>query len=368
MRIFSKKEEDEESFDEQEKRKRFIDRRNPKNKDFKDLKPENKRKRKGPPKPWGRKERIFIFLVLIISILTSGLLAASARAWRLPGLPRMKLSTLSLKGLSIFKEETIVIGSKDNQVTQVDQKKIEEIKNYFENSIKNLSGIYALHVYDLEAGYGFGVNENEVMQAASLIKLPALAALYKEAESGNINLDEEYRLKQTDKVGGAGSLYTKPTGTLITFQEMAELTGQQSDNTAFTIIRKSLGDEKINKVISEIGMDNTSLTQNKTSAEDIGNFFEKLWKGEIVSEESRDEILEYLTNTTYEDWLVAGIPKDVRVAHKYGREIHVVNDAGIVFAEPPFVLVVMTGGVVEKEANEIFPQLSKTIFEIFTKE
>jgi SpoU rRNA methylase family enzyme len=28
----------------------------------------------------------------------------------------------------------------------------------------------------------------------------------------------------------------------------------------------------------------------------------------------------------------AGIPQDIRLAHKYGRELHVDNDAGVVFA------------------------------------
>jgi beta-lactamase class A len=124
-----------------------------------------------------------------------------------------------------------------------------------------------------------------------------------------------------------------------------------------------LGDEKINQVISLIGMNDTSLDLNQTTAKDVGVLFTKLWEGEIVSLKFRDEILDYLTDTIYEDWITAGI-SDVKVAHKYGREVNVVNDAGIVYSEDPFVLVIMTEGIIEKEADKAIPEIAKGIYEI----
>jgi hypothetical protein len=46
--------------------------------------------------------------------------------------------------------------------------------------------------------------------------------------------------------------------------------------------------------------------------------------------------------------------------------VHVVNDAGIVFSEPPFVLVVLSDGVVEAEADKFIPEAAARIFEIET--
>lgn len=54
---------------------------------------------------------------------------------------------------------------------------------------------------------------------------------------------------------------------------------------------------------------------------------------------------------------------EIRVAHKYGVEDNVVNDAGIVFGEKPFVLVIMSKGVVVEEANEVFPKLARIFYE-----
>jgi beta-lactamase class A len=329
MRLFGKKDEDEE----EEK--------------------EEKLERKEPPKPWGKKERLIVLSVLLITVLISGGLALSSRDFKLPGFPRIHLPSVNFQG------ETIIIeGNKEGK------EKAEKTKKAFSEKANNYSGVYALYVVRLNDGYSYGVNENGVMQAASLIKLPVLMTLYKEAETGRIDLEMKYTLKNSDKRPGSGSLASKPAGTVLTYRDLARLMGKQSDNTAFNIIRNVLGEEKINAEIKSLGMSKTSLVDNETSPRDIGTLFEKLWNLEIISQKSRDEILEFLTATIYENWLAAGIPSDVRVAHKYGRELHVVNDAGIVYSQKPFVLVIMSEGVVEREADEIIPDLTKIIYNI----
>lgn len=316
---------------------------------IKDLKPENRKKRKEPPKPWTKKERLLIFYVLAGSIFFSLLLFASARGWKLPGLPKIKWPS--------FESKTIIITANKN-----DQAKSEKIISDFKNRTNNLSGDYAFYYLRLSDSFTYGVNETDEMQAASLIKLPVMATLYREADAGRIDLDDKYTLKNSDKVAGSGSLYGKADGTVLTYRELARYMGHESDNTAFNILRKKVGETKINQLIKDLGMTKTSLVLNTTSPHDIGLFFKKLWKNEIVTEPLRDEILGYLTDTIYETLLPNGI-SGVNIAHKYGAEIHVLNDAGIVFSEKPFILVIMTKGIIEKEAVIAIPELAKLIFE-----
>ncbi len=359
MRLFGEKEEFDEELDEEELERNF-----PSNRSFKDLKLENRKKRREPPFVWGRKERFVLLFVLFVTIFSSGVLAASARDWKFPGFPRIKVSSLSLSSsLNPFKEETIIIGNKNGKVDDNNKEKSEKVVKDFKDATKNLSGTYGLHVVRLNDGSSYGIYEKESFQAASLIKLPAMATYYKEIEKGTIIPETKYTLKDSDKIGGSGSIQYKPAGSVFTYRQLVEAMAKSSDNTAFGIIKKVLGDEKINKETSEIGMTQTSLANNKTVPYDIGIFFKKLWNKEIVSEKSRDAIINFLTDTIYENWLVAGVPKEVKVAHKYGRETHVVNDAGIVFAKDPYVVVILTKGVVEREADEVFPKLSKIIYE-----
>ncbi len=51
--------------------------------------------------------------------------------------------------------------------------------------------------------------------------------------------------------------------------------------------------------------------ENVTTPQDIGILLHKLYRGELVSPKSRDEILSFLTNTNFEDWLVNGVPEGV---------------------------------------------------------
>ena len=328
MSIFRKKEED---FDEEEE----LEERKFSRKKIKDLKPENKKKRKEIPKPWGRKERYLILGTVLGSVVISIILFASARSWKLPGLPKISLPS--------FNQDAIVITADKKQADAANK-----ARTAFKEKTNNLSGIYAFYVVRLGDGFSYGVSESSRMQAASLIKLPIMSMVYKRSEEGAIKLDD------------------KVSGSRLTYRQLVEAMGQRSDNSAMITLVKNLGSTQLQSYIEQIGMGRTSLEENETTPSDIGLFFKKLYGGELVSEASENEILTFLTDTIYEDWLAKGI-SEVRVAHKYGREVHVVNDAGIVFAQKPFILVIMTDGVVEKEADAVFPDLARLIYEAETR-
>ena len=239
---------------------------------------------------------------------------------------------------------------------------LEEI----EGLTKELRGVYGLYVYRFEDGNGYGWHQKEVFPAASLMKLPVLLTLYQAAERGELSLDAEYSLIQQDKVGGAGILQSKPVGTVYTYRQLAEYMGQCSDNTAYNVLVRIFGREKIQATIDDVGMRKTSFRENETTPEDIGLFFHQLYQGGVVTFEHRQEILKFLTDTVFEDRIPAGVPEGVRVAHKIGTEIGSFSDAGIVFANPPaggFVLVILSKAAREPEALEILPQITQSVWE-----
>lgn len=291
---------------------------------IKDLYPENKRSRKEPFKPWGKQERLIVLIVLLLTVVTSGVLALSARNFKLPKLPVLKISTVT--DLNPFKEQVIVIGNKGSKITQ---EKIENTKRLFKEATNDHSGIYAFYIYDINGDYYYGSNHKVVMQAASLIKLPIM-----------------YMAMKDDKD-----------------KQLIEAMGKRSDNVAFNKMIGILGRENINKTISDLGMSETSLSENLTTPEEIGIFFKKLYKNELLDEEKTKQLESYMTDTIFEDWLKPGIPENINLVHKYGREEHVINDAGIVMSDKPFVIVIMTDGVIESEAIPLFPKLAKLLYD-----
>jgi len=117
-----------------------------------------------------------------------------------------------------------------------------------------------------------------------------------------------------------------------------------------------------------LGMSKTSMEKNLTTPEEIGIFFKKLHDNELLSVEKTKELEGYMTDTIFEDWLRPGIPSDLKLVHKYGREVHVINDAGIVSGDKPFVIVIMTDGIIESEAIDLFPKLSKLLYDNHTQD
>lgn len=104
MSIFKKKEEAEEIPETFEERK--ITRK------LKDLNPENKKKRKELPKPWGKKERILILVVFLITTVVSIILLIGSSVHFEGHKFSFKLPKISLDSINIFKGETIVVEKK----------------------------------------------------------------------------------------------------------------------------------------------------------------------------------------------------------------------------------------------------------------
>ncbi|MFC1710429.1 serine hydrolase, partial [Patescibacteria group bacterium] len=244
-----------------------------------------RRKKKEPPKPWTKKERYILLFVLVSTVLISGALALSAREWKVAGLPR-----ITIPKISFFDTSPIVIDGDNVSVSEEDKNKANGIKDKFRSDTKDLTGVYGFYLFDLTSGYGFGVDQREVFQAASLIKLPVMAGMYLDAKAGFIDLDSTYTLKEEDKISGSGSLYGEKAGYQISYRDLIKLMGKESDNTAFNITKNYLGDEKIKTAMHEFGMNHTSLEENETTMEDIGIFFKNLYQSRVLSKEDSEQM------------------------------------------------------------------------------
>lgn len=245
--------------------------------------------------------------------------------------------------------------------------RFEKEKEAVQKLIEPLRGEYGIYFQDLTSEDSFSINGKLKFQAASLNKLPVMLTLYREAEAGRIKLDEAYKIKAEDKRNGAGALQYKAVGFEVTLRQMAEFMGKQSDNTAFNILSNILGNDKIQSTVNQLGMKDTSFVDWETTPEDIGLYFRKLYKEKVVTNKDRDEILSYLTDTIWEDRIPVGLPKGTKVSHKIGTEIGVISDAGIVFSEKPFILVIMSQEANEIEAKKALPEITKAVYDLFSK-
>jgi len=145
--------------------------------------------------------------------------------------------------------------------------------------------------------------------------------------------------------------------------ELAERALSQSDNQAWQVLENEIGEARINSLMFDWGMTDTSIEDNTTTAEDINLFFTKLYQGKILSAEYKEKMLSDLTNTIYETEIPAGVPEGIRVAHKVGYLEDVVSDAGIIyFPGNPYVLVIMSDQTNFEEAKRNLPEIVNELY------
>jgi len=211
---------------------------------------------------------------------------------------------------------------------------------------KNFGGEYAYVIKNIEKPFcEISRNEEKMFPAASVIKLPIAAVAFKAAKEGKISLSRKFTITARDITGGSGVIKTMSTPVTLTFQEIIGIMISNSDNTATNKIINILGYKYLNREFKKLGLKQTILKrkmmdfsrrkkgiENYTSASDIVFLLEKIYKGELVDEESSRMLLSFLSNQKINDRIPRYLPKSVKVAHKTGLERGVVHDAGIIFS------------------------------------
>ena len=173
---------------------------------------------------------------------------------------------------------------------------------------------------------------NQSMQAASLIKLFIMGAVYDSYDS----LTTAYGEDQIQSL----------LSDMITV----------SDNTAANTLTNYLGDGDdaagrgaVNEYCASNSYESTTMGRmllapadngdNMTSVSDCAEFLRKVYKGELPYAE---EMLGFLKNQQRTHKIPAGLPEGVESANKTGELDTVENDAAIVFADTPYILCIMS--------------------------
>ena len=224
-----------------------------------------------------------------------------------------------------------------------------QVENLLEGYKNQVGGKWAVYVEDLQTGGSMTIND-EKMQAASLIKLYIMGAVYEQYDALSSN-------------GNIGELLTE----MITV----------SDNDAANELVKLLGGGDaakgmmaVNSFCAQYGYSNTSMgrllladnstADNYTSVGDCGKFLYHMY----INKFSRSgEMMELLLAQTRRSKIPAGIPDGVQVGNKTGELDDVQNDAAIVYAEKPYVVCIMAEGVSGTEGPvQAIASLSQVIY------
>lgn len=220
-------------------------------------------------------------------------------------------------------------------------------------TIQNFPGRAGLYCQDLESGREWAVRGEEPFEAASVIKLPILAEVFRQLEAGEAREDEVFTVREEDKLPSCGALSYLHSGLAVTLSDLAVLMIILSDNTATNLLIRRLGMDKINSTIRKMGMTVTCLrrrlfdseaaargVKNTVSPGEMGRLLAALYRGEVVSPAASARMLEILSDQRLNGKIPFWLDGRVKCAHKTGEDSGITHDVGIVYAPRPFVLCV----------------------------
>ena len=237
------------------------------------------------------------------------------------------------------------------------------LEKRIEAEIAGYDGTMSLYADDLK-GNTIAVGEQEKFETASTIKTYILACLFDQIQKGNTSLSEMVKYEKKHFVEGSGVLRALDPGLMLRVKDAATLMIIVSDNVATNILIDYLGIKTINDCIQKLGCKDTILHNpidfekyeklGTTTPKDYAGMFTRLVRGELISPEADQQMLEIFKKQHYNSMITGDFPpyymdsedtgeeELIQVASKSGSMDACRNDGGIIYTPyGPYVLVMM---------------------------
>ncbi|MCW1949383.1 MAG: class A beta-lactamase-related serine hydrolase [Candidatus Shapirobacteria bacterium] len=235
----------------------------------------------------------------------------------------------------------------------------------------------SVYFRDLNNGPWIGINEKTYFAPASLIKVPILITYFKKAEGQPALLEKKIPII----INSSGDLIQniKPSVSFTpnqeyTIQELIEKMIIESDNDAYNTLSQNLSGEEFIKVYQDLDIDIskafTDPNGNIITVKDYASFYRILFNASYLNQDMSEKALSILSQTKYKDALVAGVPKNISVAHKFGERKFLdtgetqFHDCGIVYMpKKPYLLCIMTRGGDIQKSSQVIKNISQKVYQ-----
>ena len=217
--------------------------------------------------------------------------------------------------------------------------------------MQTIPGHTGFYYKNLVTGLSYGVRDDEVFGAASVMKLPLHLLVMQHALEGKLAMEDSLTVTQQDKVPICGALTLFTTDVTTDIRTLCRLMISISDNTATNRLIDHLGIPAIQEGFKAFGLEKTVIRrklfdraasragiQNTICPREIGELLEKLYRQEILSPAFCKEAIDTLLLQQVDHKINGKINCEVSIAHKTGEDDNLSNDVGIVYAPQPFIV------------------------------
>ena len=252
-----------------------------------------------------------------------------------------------------------VFGGTSASDEPVTDEALQTLLNQIQEQLPADNGSWSVFVSDLINETEGSIND-QTMQAASLIKLYIMGAIYE-------NYDQIIGQYGKDSVDS-------------NLHSMITVSDKDAANTLTTYLgggNSSAGMQAVNSFCQEHGYTQTHMGRmllasndqddNYTSVNDCGHFLIEVYKEEESSYAHASDMYALLKAQTRQNKIPAMLPDGVKTANKTGELDNVENDAGIIYdAANDLVIVFMSQNLSSAgNAQNTIASLSRTIYDYY---
>lgn len=197
----------------------------------------------------------------------------------------------------------------------------------------------SIYVWEYGSKSYVNINADEVFPAASIIKVPVLIEMFREIEQGKFSLYDKMVLEDHYRASGSGRLQYSQGGIEHSMDYLARIMIENSDNSSTNMIMAKMGGmPEMNRAMKRWGLNSTHVNNwlpdldgtNVTTAKELAKMFYNIDATNIISNQSKRHIADYLGHVKNNRLLQAGLPKNAILLHKTGDIGFMLGDAGIV--------------------------------------
>ncbi|MCL6443584.1 MAG: class A beta-lactamase-related serine hydrolase [Alicyclobacillus sp.] len=261
---------------------------------------------------------------------------------------------------------------------------LEQLSTSLQELLRNTEGEHGVAIHDLGNGQTFRWQADMPFVAASVIKVPIMAAVFARWAEGAFKLSDRITIRGEDMVTGSGFLQHLTPGLRLPIQDLLMLMIIDSDNTATNLLIDLVGTSYIQQKMAEWGLSGSRFYNklqvipahregvNTITAEDMMQLMANMAQGRIVSWDACRRMIDILKRQRYNDGLPSLLPATAgpigsiplwEMAHKTGFVDDLDHDVGLLYTVGrTFAIAVLSRGTDSVTAKRLKGQIGRLLF------
>lgn len=228
----------------------------------------------------------------------------------------------------------------------------------------------SVYFRDLNNGLWFGINEKEKFLPASLLKVPIMMAYLKKAETDPSVLNKQIRFETqiSDLQQNFKPSQRLQLGQYYTVDELIDRMIRYSDNDAKDVLIEN-DRSSFNHVQKDLGLEAWDYDQpeEQMTTASYATLFRVLFNASYLSRDMSEKALQTLNTSEFKTGLAAGIPNEIKIAHKFGERyenwLWQLHDCGIIYyPDHPYLLCILTRGPDMQSLTKILKNISYMVY------